>query len=209
MPLAEAPPRAPDAPRPAKPLSSLASLGIATVTGAAVFAAGVLVIERRWLDIRPRGAAPLATSAATTAAPPDPGVAVATAAPATASPDAAAATASPDAATATAAPAVATATAIAPAPEAPAAPADRVEAPGAETTGSGLPPGQGWLKVTSSAEATVYVNGVDVGAARRPLAVRCGRFFVRLGAPSPEGTRWMGPGKTVVIPCGGAIEEAF
>jgi len=179
---AEAPPRAPDAPRPARPLSSLASVGIATVTGAAVFAAGVLVIERGWVDRQPRGAT------------------TATAAPATAN---------PVAAVATAAPAAATATASTPAPEVSAAPADRGEVPGAEGTGSGLHPGQGWLKVTSSAEATVYVNGVDAGAARRPLAVRCGRFFVRLGAPSPEGTRWMGPGRTVIIPCGEAVEVAF
>jgi serine/threonine-protein kinase len=63
--------------------------------------------------------------------------------------------------------------------------------------------------VLSAAEATVYVNGVAAGPTNHPLEVRCGQFFLRLGAPTPQGTAWLGPGKTVVIECEAAGEIAF
>ena len=197
---AEAPRSASD-PRAAKPISALASLGVATLTGVAVFAVGVYIAERRWPVARTRDPAPHATSAAPQRPPPT--YAAATEAPAQPIAPAAAPTIA-------SAPAIASAPIIASAPETPAAaPAEGASAPGARAAGFPLSPGYGSLKIVSGAEATVYVNGVAAGATHQPLAVRCGRFFVRLGAPSPQGTRWAGPGKTVVIPCGSAIEAIF
>ncbi|MCC6552247.1 MAG: hypothetical protein IT372_04395, partial [Polyangiaceae bacterium] len=65
----EAPPRARDARRADKPLSPLASLGVAALTGAAVFAAGVHAVERRWPDLAAPPSASEALPAASEALP--------------------------------------------------------------------------------------------------------------------------------------------
>ncbi|WP_437722646.1 hypothetical protein [Sorangium sp. So ce861] len=69
--------------------------------------------------------------------------------------------------------------------------------------------GYGFLKLNSSHNATVYVTGVAVGPSNQPIEVRCGRFFVRLGEPTRNGTRWLAEGRTVRIKCGALTEAAF
>ncbi|MGK3985331.1 hypothetical protein WME99_19965 [Sorangium sp. So ce136] len=67
----------------------------------------------------------------------------------------------------------------------------------------------GLLKLNASRDATVYVTGVAVGPSNQPIEVRCGRFFVRLGEPTPKGTRWLAEGRTVIIKCGALTEASF
>ncbi|WP_437276995.1 hypothetical protein WME90_37980 [Sorangium sp. So ce375] len=50
---------------------------------------------------------------------------------------------------------------------------------------------------------------MPVGPSDRPVEVRCGRFFVRLGEPTRDGTRWLTEGRTVVIKCGALTEVSF
>ncbi|WP_438039479.1 hypothetical protein [Sorangium sp. So ce128] len=69
--------------------------------------------------------------------------------------------------------------------------------------------GHGLLKLNSSRNATVYVTGVPVGPSERPVEVRCGRFFVRLGEPTRDGTRWLTEGRTVRVKCGVLTEVSF
>ncbi|XXY15782.1 hypothetical protein WME88_46830 [Sorangium sp. So ce216] len=69
--------------------------------------------------------------------------------------------------------------------------------------------GHGLLKLNASRDATVYVTGVAVGPSNQPIEVRCGRFFVRLGEPTPKGTRWLAEGRTVTIKCGALTEASF
>jgi serine/threonine-protein kinase len=69
--------------------------------------------------------------------------------------------------------------------------------------------GHGLLKLNSSQNATVYVTGVPVGPSERPVEVRCGRFFVRLGEPTRDGTRWLTEGRTVRVKCGVLTEVSF
>ncbi|WP_437315380.1 hypothetical protein [Sorangium sp. So ce385] len=69
--------------------------------------------------------------------------------------------------------------------------------------------GYGFLKLNASQNATVYVTGVAVGPSNQPIEVRCGRFFVRLGEPTRNGTRWLAEGRTVRIKCGALTEAAF
>ncbi len=70
-------------------------------------------------------------------------------------------------------------------------------------------PGYGFLKLTSSQNATVYVLGVAVGPSNQPIEVRCGRRFVRIGEPTPDGTRWLTEGRSVRIKCGALTEASF
>ncbi|WP_438024402.1 hypothetical protein [Sorangium sp. So ce233] len=48
-----------------------------------------------------------------------------------------------------------------------------------------------------------------VGPSNQPIEVRCGRFFVRLGEPTPNGTRWLVEGRSVRVKCGALTEESF
>jgi hypothetical protein len=178
MDSAEAPPRAPDEPRAGRPLSAAASLGVAAITGAAVFAAGVYIAEHRWPGPRPHPSTPQASSAAST-----------------------------EERVATASPAPAPRISAPPAPTA--VPPETTAAPTTVPTARPARAGYGSLEVLSSAEATVYVNGIAAGPTHRPLEVRCGRFFLRLGAPTPHGTKWLGPGKTVLIECEAASKVAL
>ncbi|WP_437732294.1 hypothetical protein [Sorangium sp. So ce1335] len=70
--------------------------------------------------------------------------------------------------------------------------------------------GYGLLKLNSPQNGTVYVMGVAVGPSNQPIEVRCGRrFFVRLGEPTRNGTRWLAEGRSVRIKCGALTEESF
>ncbi|WP_437966137.1 hypothetical protein WMF04_42020 [Sorangium sp. So ce260] len=79
--------------------------------------------------------------------------------------------------------------------------------------GASAPPiprrGYGFLKLNSSQNATVYVTGVAVGPSNQPIEVRCGRFFVRIGEPTRDGTRWLTEGRSVRIKCGALTEASF
>ena len=64
---------------------------------------------------------------------------------------------------------------------------------------SDLGPLQGYLIVTSTAQATVYATGVAAGPTNHKLAVKCGLRWVRLGhLPGPT---WISEGKTVNVKC--------
>ncbi|AUX47129.1 uncharacterized protein SOCE26_086410 [Sorangium cellulosum] len=69
--------------------------------------------------------------------------------------------------------------------------------------------GHGLLQINSARDATVYVMGVAVGPSNQPIEVRCGPFFVRLGEPTRNGTRWLAEGKTVIVKCGALTEVGF
>ncbi|AUX36567.1 uncharacterized protein SOCE836_087750 [Sorangium cellulosum] len=92
-----------------------------------------------------------------------------------------------------------------PPPPAPPPPASQAEASAPRSPRRGY----GFLKLNSSQNATVYVTGVAVGPSNQPIEVRCGRFFVRLGEPTRNGTRWLAEGRTVRIKCGALTEAAF
>jgi hypothetical protein len=78
----------------------------------------------------------------------------------------------------------------------PANKAPRVESP------ANHPAGAGDLTVVSSVDASVYINGRNVGAANQSLPVRCGRWFVRLGRPvEGQYPEWVSAGKTVQVDC--------
>ncbi|XXX76531.1 serine/threonine-protein kinase [Sorangium sp. So ce134] len=68
-----------------------------------------------------------------------------------------------------------------------------------------LPKGQGVLTVGFPEPGGVYVTGKYAGDVNVPLAIRCGRFFVRVGRPGktkfPE---WLSAGVTAQVPCQGA-----
>ncbi|WP_438005579.1 hypothetical protein WME89_43885 [Sorangium sp. So ce321] len=109
------------------------------------------------------------------------------------------------------------ATEVVPPPAAEVVPSPAAEAlppppqPPAQATASAPVPrsGHGLLKLNASRDATVYVTGVAVGPSNQPIEVRCGRFFVRLGEPTPKGTRWLTEGRTVIIKCGALTEASF
>jgi hypothetical protein len=69
-----------------------------------------------------------------------------------------------------------------------------------------LPLGFGYLTVVSPANANVFISGKLVGPVNKSARVRCGRWFIRLAAPSdgryPE---WVTAGETVVVPCQQAL----
>ncbi|WP_437673333.1 hypothetical protein [Sorangium sp. So ce131] len=69
--------------------------------------------------------------------------------------------------------------------------------------------GHGLLQLNAARDATVYVTGVAVGPSNQPIEVRCGRFFVRLGEPTRNGTRWLAEGRTVIVKCGALTEVSF
>jgi serine/threonine-protein kinase len=67
-----------------------------------------------------------------------------------------------------------------------------------------IPAGRGVLIVTSPDTARVYVTGKFVGHTNEPIAVGCGRFFVRIGvmaAPTDRVPTWIAPGESIAIPC--------
>ncbi|WP_437658198.1 hypothetical protein [Sorangium sp. So ce1182] len=107
---------------------------------------------------------------------------------------------------------------VVPPPAAEAVPLPAAEAlppppqPPAQAAASAAPvprSGHGLLKLNAPRDATVYVTGVAVGPSNQPIEVRCGRFFVRLGEPTPKGTRWLAEGRTVIIKCGALTEASF
>jgi hypothetical protein len=184
----------------ARPLPVLGSIGVAGATAAIVFACGVYIVEVHGAGTpeEPR------TVAVTTAAR---GVARAT----RARRGAPAETVAGPAPHVSAASAPAPALAAAPSPSGLAAsPPPATEAPAAPEDAPAAPrEGYGALKVSSARDATVYVTGVAVGPTDRVVEARCGRAFVRLGEPSPHGTRWLSKGRTVVIKCGALTEVGF
>jgi len=82
--------------------------------------------------------------------------------------------------------------------------------PGVPAKGAPVPPkGFGFLTVHSSiGYAWVYVQLYRYGHVERRLTVRCGKRFLSLGNPRPNGGEpiWFAPSRTVDIPCGGAVE---
>jgi serine/threonine-protein kinase len=96
--------------------------------------------------------------------------------------------------------------------ETPAPPEDKVvfATPGVPAKGTPVPPkGFGFLTVHSSiGYAWVYVQLYRYGHVDRRLTVRCGKRFLSLGTPKPNGGEptWFAPSRTVDIPCGGAVE---
>lgn len=61
-----------------------------------------------------------------------------------------------------------------------------------------LPPFEGMLRVASSRNLAVYVQGIEVGPTNEWLKARCGMKFVRL---ANEPGKWAGPGRPVKIRC--------
>jgi hypothetical protein len=96
--------------------------------------------------------------------------------------------------------------------ESPAPPEDKVvyATPGVPAKGTPVPPkGFGFLTVHSSiGYAWVYVQLYRYGHVDRRLTVRCGKRFLSLGNPKPNGGEptWFAPSRTVDVPCGGAVE---
>jgi hypothetical protein len=67
----------------------------------------------------------------------------------------------------------------------------------------------GWLTVHSAeVRASVFLMFKRYGAVEEKLAVPCGKRFVGIGLPAPAKREptWLAPGKTIEVPCGGAIE---
>ena len=76
-----------------------------------------------------------------------------------------------------------------------------------EPDAAALPAGVGFLTVTFSLDASVYISGRYLGAANRPLQVRCGQWFVRLAKPgNGKYPDWLTTGKTVNVACQGATK---
>ncbi|XXX75041.1 hypothetical protein WMF30_46045 [Sorangium sp. So ce134] len=220
--------------RPSTPLSPLGTIGVALTTAAIVFALGVYTVETNLPGLAARGRealtanaaasdpASLNTAASTQAAAP---VQLAVPPPASATEAAAQAApppqpveppppAQPSAEPATPPPAQPSADPAPPPPAQPSAdPAPPPSQQPAVEAGSSAPRsprrGYGFLKLNSSRNATVYVTGVAVGPSNQPIEVRCGRFFVRIGEPTRNGTRWLAEGRTVRIKCGALTEANF
>jgi hypothetical protein len=75
-----------------------------------------------------------------------------------------------------------------------------------------LAPGFGQLTVRSTAShASVYVDQKLSGSPGEKLSVRCGKHFVSIGIPARLASKptWLAPGKTVLIPCGAALETTM
>jgi hypothetical protein len=126
--------------------------------------------------------------------------------------DTAAATTPPVVGGASAAPSVSArpsaAASAAPPPSASAAPQPSASAaPTAQAEGASLPPNRGYLIVTSTTPANVYLNGVLAGPTGQNLEVDCGAKFIRLGpviaegAPKPAFITWLSEGRSVKILC--------
>lgn len=62
-----------------------------------------------------------------------------------------------------------------------------------------------WLRVTSDADATVFVHGIDVGRTNQWLRSRCGFRFIRLGAAPGQ---WLSEGTPHRLPCREAVTIA-
>ena len=80
------------------------------------------------------------------------------------------------------------------------------------STQPALAPGFGHLTVHSTAShASVYVDQKLFGSPEEKLSVRCGKRFVSIGIPARLNAKptWVAPGKTMVIPCGAALETTM
>ena len=95
-------------------------------------------------------------------------------------------------------------------------PASNAPPPSSELDGlSTLPalaPGFGQLTVHSTAShASVYVDQKLSGSPEEKLSVRCGKRFVSIGIPARLTSKptWLAPGRTMVIPCGAALEATM
>ena len=72
--------------------------------------------------------------------------------------------------------------------------------------------GLGLLTVHSTAShASVYVNLKLFGGPEERLTVPCGKQFVSIGVPPrrPGPPIWLAPGKSIIVPCGGAYEATM
>jgi hypothetical protein len=72
--------------------------------------------------------------------------------------------------------------------------------------------GLGLLTLHSTAShAGVYVNLNLYGGAGEGLTIPCGKHFISIGVPArrPAQPVWLAPGKSMVIPCGGALETTM
>lgn len=171
-----------------RPLSSLGTILVSSITASIIAAAGMWLMGRH--DESP--------SAATTSAAPGPASAIAASAP-------------PSIATVTASHSTATPSP----PNVPSAPTADVTAAALAATpptvaAADLPYGYGYLTVSSSKNATVYLSGKAAGPVNRPLRVRCGRWYARLAAIG-EGRfpTWVSAGETVAIACQGSTQFAI
>ena len=95
-------------------------------------------------------------------------------------------------------------------------PASNAQPPSSEleslSTQPALAPGFGQLTVHSTAShASVYVDQKLSGSPEEKLSVRCGKRFVSIGIPARVTSKptWLAPGKTMVIPCGAALETTM
>jgi hypothetical protein len=192
--------------RATRPLSTLAAIGIAGTTAAIVFSSGVYLVERGGARVQSAAPRPPTEAVAATSGDAGPGPQAGSI------PRVEGTGATRGAATAEVEPspdAEISATPWTGAPEGRALPSGPPAAAPAASTPPAPRKGHGTLQLTSARDATVYLTGVAVGRSNRPLEVRCGRFFVRLGEPTPDGTRWLGEGRTVVIRCGALTEVSF
>jgi DNA-binding response OmpR family regulator len=117
----------------------------------------------------------------------------------------------PPAAPQTAAPATVTSSpsvaATPPSASVSAPPAPAASAPDDGADGTDLLHNQGYLTVTSSAEADVYATGFKIGRTNQKNKSRCYLRYVRLGQGDPP--RWISPGITVAVKCQGLTSVAL
>ena len=63
----------------------------------------------------------------------------------------------------------------------------------------------------AASRASVFVNLKLYGGFDETLTVPCGKQFVSIGVPArrPAQPIWLAPGKSIIIPCGGAYEATM